>query len=213
MQTATQAALGRTPWGFFTRAEASIWLGVRAGPLDGLLKRAVQAGEIHRIRRGLFCLDRRFLASPPNALALAQLVCGPSYLSAETALSWHGWIPEAVPTIVNTSLGRAREFITPLGLFVFQRVPQNELFAGVQRIAEPGSAVSYFMARPLKALADYVYIHHCDWTTADPLLDSLRIEEGALASLSGADFEELDGVYRSVRVRRFLAGVRGDLGK
>ncbi len=213
MQTITQEALGRVPWGFFTRAEASVWLGVGTVALDGLLKRAVQAGEIHRIRRGLLCLDRRFLASPPNALAVAQLVCGPSYLSAETALSWHKWIPEGVPAIVSTSLGRAREFVTPLGTFVFQRVPQNALFAGVQRVAEPGSPVSYFMARPLKALADYVYLHRCDWQSADPLRGSMRIEEEALAGLSGADFEELEGVYTSGRVRRFLAGLRGDLGK
>ncbi len=213
MQPITEEALRRVPWGFFTRAEAAVWLPVSRAALDALLKRAVQAGEIHRIRRGLFCLDRRFLASPLNSLALAQLVYGPSYLSAETALSWHGWIPEAVQAIVSTSLGRTREFVTPLGTFVFQRVPQEALLAGVQRIAEPGSSVSYFMARPLKALGDYVYLHHCDWKTADPLLGSLRIEEAALASLSGADFEELEGVYRSGRVRRFLAGLRGDLGK
>jgi hypothetical protein len=42
-----------------------------------------------------------------------------------------------------------------------------------------------------------------------PLSGSLRIEEEALASLSGADFKELEGVYTSGRVRRFLAGLRG----
>lgn len=213
MQTVTQEALGRVPWGFFTRSEAGVWLGVSGSALDGLLKRGVQTGEVHRVRRGLFSLDRRFLASPPDSLALAQLIYGPSYLSAETALSWHGWIPEGVQAIVSTCLIRAREFVTPLGTFVFQRVPQKVLFAGVQRIADPGSPVSYFTARPLKALADYVYIHRCDWRSADPLLGSLRIEEEALESLTGADFEELDGVYRSGRVCRFLAGLRGDLGK
>ena len=78
MQRITEAALGRVPWGFFTRVEAGAWLGVSTAALDGLLKRAVQAGEILRIRRGLFCLDRRFLSAPPNPLALAQLVYGPS---------------------------------------------------------------------------------------------------------------------------------------
>jgi hypothetical protein len=211
MQKITELALGRVPWGFFTRAEAATWLGVSTAALDALLKRAVQAGEILRIRRGLFCLTRRFLAAPPNPLGLAQLVYGPSYLSSETALSWHGWIPEAVQAVVSTGLGRSREFVTPLGTYAFQRVPQQSLMSGVQRIAEPAPHVSYFMARPLKALADYVYTHHCDWRDTGPLRGSLRIEEDALANLSAADFDELQGQYRSGRVRRFLDGLRADL--
>ena len=211
MQTVTEEALQRVPWGYFTRAEAGVWLGVGTAALDALLKRAVHAGEISRIRRGLFCLDRRFMTAPLNPLALAQLVYGPSYLSSETALSWHGWIPEAVHAVLSTGLGRSREFVTPLGTYVFQRVPQKSLMSGVQRIAEAAPHVTYFMARPLKALADYVYTHHCDWRSADPLRGSLRIEDDALSSLTSEDFEELDGQYRSGRVSRFLEGLRGDL--
>lgn len=211
MQHITEEALGRVPWGFFTRAEAGVWLKVGTAALDGLLKRAVQAGEIHRMRRGLFCLDRRFLTAPPNPLVLAQLVHGPSYLSSETALSWHGWIPEAVHAVVSTGLGRSRDFVTPLGTYVFQRVPQKSLMSGVQRITEASPHVAYFVARPLKAIADYVYIHHCDWRCADPLRGSLRIEDGVLSSLTAADFDELDGQYRSSRVSRLLEGLRADL--
>jgi hypothetical protein len=211
MQPITEAALGRVPWGFFTRAEEGAWLEASTAALDALLKRAVLAGEVLRIRRGLFCLDRRFLAAPPNPLALAQIVYGPSYLSSETSLGWHGWIPEGVQAIISTGLGRSREFLTPLGTYVFQRVPQQSLMSGVQRIAESTPHVSFFMARPLKALADYVYTHRCDWRSAAPLRGSLRIEDESLAGLSAADFDELQGQYRSGRVRCFLDGLRGDL--
>lgn len=211
MKTITEEAFKRVPWGFFTRAEAGVWLEVSPAALDALLKRAVHAGEISRIRRGLFCLDRRFLATPPNPLSLAQMVYGPSYLSSETALSWHRWIPEAVYAVVSTGLGRSREFVTPLGTYVYQRVPQQSLMSGVERIAENTPHVAYFMARPLKALADYVYTHDCDWRSADPLRGSLRIEDDALSKLTSEDFEELEGQYRSGRVSRFLEGLRGDL--
>jgi len=211
MKTITEEAFKRVPWGFFTRAEAGVWLEVSPAALDALLKRAVHAGEISRIRRGLFCLDRRFLAKPPNPLSLAQMVYGPSYLSSETALSWHRWIPEAVYAVVSTGLGRSREFVTPLGTYVYQRVPQQSLMSGVERIAENTPHVAYFMARPLKALADYVYTHDCDWRSADPLRGSLRIEDDALSRLTREDFEELEGQYRSGRVSRFLEGLRGDL--
>jgi hypothetical protein len=211
MQTITEEALAKVPWGFFSRMEAGTWLDIRGPALDGLLKRGVKAGEILRIRRGLYCLDRRFLSAAPNPLAMAQLVCGPSYLSMETALSWHGWIPEAVHAMVSATLGRSREFHTPLGTYVFQRIPQKALLAGVQRVTETGAHVSYFMARPLKALADYVYAHHCDWRCAEPLRESLRVENDALESLTRADFDELEGQYRSGRVSRFLLGLRKDL--
>lgn len=211
MKTITEEAFKRVPWGFFTRAEAGVWLEVSPAALDALLKRAVHAGEISRIRRGLFCLDRRFLATPPNPLSLAQMVYGPSYLSSETALSWHRWIPEAVYAVVSTGLGRSREFVTPLGTYVYQRVPQQSLMSGVERIAENTPHVAYFMARPLKALADYVYTHDCDWRSADPLRGSLRIEDDALSRLTSEDFEELEGQYQSGRVSRFLEGLRGDL--
>jgi hypothetical protein len=211
MKTITEEAFKRVPWGFFTRAEAGVWLEVSPAALDALLKRAVHAGEISRIRRGLFCLDRRFLATPPNPLSLAQMVYGPSYLSSETALSWHRWIPEAVYAVVSTGLGRSREFVTPFGTYVYQRVPQQSLMSGVERIAENTPHVAYFMARPLKALADYVYTHDCDWCSADPLRGSLRIEDDALSRLTSEDFEELEGQYRSGRVSRFLEGLRGDL--
>jgi len=211
MKTITEEAFKRVPWGFFTRAEAGVWLEVSPAALDALLKRAVHAGEISRIRRGLFCLDRRFLATPPNPLSLAQMVYGPSYLSSETALSWHRWIPEAVYAVVSTGLGRSRDFVTPLGTYVYQRVPQQSLMSGVERIAENTPHVAYFMARPLKALADYVYTHDCDWRSADPLRGSLRIEDDALSRLTSEDFEELEGQYRSGRVSRFLKGLRGDL--
>lgn len=67
------------------------------------------------------------------------------------------------------------------------------------------------IASPLKALADYVYIHRENWTSIDPMIRSLRIEEEQLEELSPGDFEELDGNYKSVQVRRFLQGLKKDV--
>ena len=69
----------------------------------------------------------------------------------------------------------------------------------------------FLIADPLKALADYVYTHWCDWAGVDPLLGSLRIDEGDLADLTAESFDRIDGVHRSSRVRCFLNGLRKDL--
>ena len=69
------------------------------------------------------------------------------------------------------------------------------------------------MAKPLKALADYVASRGLDWTDSSPLVESLRIDEDNLETLETEDFEELEGVYKSARARKFLAGLRKELAK
>ena len=69
----------------------------------------------------------------------------------------------------------------------------------------------FLIASPLKALADYVYVHHCDWTGLEPVVDSLRIEMDELECLTSGEFEVITGNYNSRRVQRFCKGLRKDL--
>jgi hypothetical protein len=210
MQPVSEQALQRAISGVFTRLEAAYWAGNDGARLDALLKRAVAAKEILRIRRGLFCLAERYLRRRVHPFELAQQVHGPSYISLETALAHHGWIPEAAYAITCATQSRSRSFDTPLGLFSYMRIPQSLFFAGVSRVALEGGG-SCLLAAPLKALADYVYVHACDWRSAEPVMGSLRVDETCLEGVSAEAFEELKGVYASGRVNRFLAGLRKDL--
>ena len=210
MQTVTELALEKATREVFTHLEASMWVNSTGARLDALLKRAVISGEVWRIHRNLYCLSKRYLRKPLDPLALAQRILGPSYISIETALSYHGWIPESVHAITSVSLARSRSFDTQLGLFTYTRIPQSPFLAGVTRIGgQDGDA--FLLATPLKALADYVYAHRCNWSSAAPLIESLRTDEGVLASLTANGFDQLLPVYRSGRVRRFLQGLRKDL--
>lgn len=211
MQTITEIALEKAKRGIFSRGEAACWVNNDGARLDALLKRAVAGGEIIRVRRGLFCLAKRYLRQPVHPFVLAQRILGPSYLSLESALACHGWIPEAVYAITSVLLKRSREFDTPLGLFSYTRVPQSPLFAAVRREEMEGG--SCFVAEPLKALADYVYVHSCDWVGIAPVVESLRVEESELFSLTSRAFEALSGVYRSTRVNRFLSELRKELNR
>jgi hypothetical protein len=131
----------------------------------------------------------------------------------ETALSVHGWIPEAVHSVVSVSLGRAKTFDTPVGYFDYVQISQTPLFAAVERIVGESSSLSCLVAKPLKAITDYVVSHGKDWEGSEPLEESLRIDSDNITALTSADFDELDGVYRSRRARRFLSGLRKELGK
>ena len=55
------------------------------------IARMVKAGEIVRIKQGLYETDPQ-----AEGVLLAEAIYGPSYLSFEFALSYHGLIPETV---------------------------------------------------------------------------------------------------------------------
>lgn len=200
--------------GVFTYSDALIWLGGTRNSVRSKIVRAVDSGDILSIRRGLYCLSQKWLPSGMSRHLLANLIYGPSYISMESALSFHGWIPEAVHSVSSVSLLRARTFETPLGFFDYVQVRQTPLLAGVLRVVRSSEEMgSFYMAKPLKALADYVASRGLEWSGVEPLVDSLRIEEDVLESVTARDFEELEGVYHSARARRFLSGLRKELGK
>jgi hypothetical protein len=210
MQTVTEIALEKAVRGVFTRPEVACWIGGSPDRQFSLLKRAMAAGEVVRIHRGLYCLATKYLSQRINPLVLGQTIYGPSYISLETALSYHGWIPEAVYAVTSTSLGRSREFDTPIGHFSFTRVPQETFYAEVTRVMKEDGG-SFLLASPLKALADYVYAHRCDWNSAQPVVESLRVDESSLVGVDPASFDQLLANYPALRVRRFLKGLRKDL--
>lgn len=211
MQFLSEIVLLKTKKGWFTKREGIDWLGAGGAVFDGVLKRALATGEVLRVARGLYCLRADLLAFKLDPHVFAPLVCGPSYLSFESALAYRGWIPEAVFSFLSASLARSREFETPFGMFSYRRVPQATFFAGVERVVLDGCG-AFFVAEPLKAMADLVYSNGYNWNSAKPVVESLRVEEENLGELKAEDFEEIAECYRSVRVRKFLVGLRKDLG-
>jgi hypothetical protein len=210
MQELTEIALEKAATVTFTRLEVASWLGGSAARQHGLLNRALRAGEVVHIHRNLYCLAPKYLNRKIDPLALAQRMYGPSYISLETALSYHDWIPEAVHAITSVSSARSREYDTPLGRFSFTHVPQQTLYVQVARVQKE-SGESFLLAEPIKALADYVYVHRCRWDSAQPVVQSLRVDRAMLSNVDPSALEELQSNYRSRRVRRFLKGLGKDL--
>lgn len=206
MQRLTEVAIEHSRAGVFTRAEVASWIRGSPDAEAALVKRALAAGEIVRIHRGLYCLGNRYRDRPIDSLAIAQRIMGPSYVSLEAALAFHGWLPEAVETVTSVCDARSRSFQTPIGSFRFSRVPQAKLFEDVSRVPRPDGEVA-FIATPLKALADYVSLHRLDWTGVEPLVESLRIAPQQLAEIEPERCRSLTMNYRSRQVRQFLEGL------
>ena len=189
----------------FTQADVAVSIGGTDFSRHGLVKRAIAGGEILNVRRGLYCLAEPYRKKPVSVYAISQRVYGPSYVSLESALSLHGWIPEAVYACTCVCYNNAKEFDTPLGLFRYERVAQKAFYTGVGRCVDAHGNV-YFMASPAKALADYVYVRRMTWTGIDAAIGSLRIEPDELASIEPSELSELAANYESGRVKRFLGG-------
>jgi hypothetical protein len=174
-----------------------------------MVKRALAQGDLIHLRRGLYCLGERHRTGPINLFSIAQKIYGPSAVSLESALSYHGWIPEAVYTTTSVSAQRSREFKTPLGIFSYRKIPISALYTAVDIISS-GSNV-FFMARPWKAIADYVFVYKKDWITLDPLRESLRIDAMLLKDSDLVELKEIEAAYASRRVSRFFKGVLREL--
>lgn len=60
--------------------------------ITALLKK----GVIVRIKKGLYIFGEEYRKNPYSNEILANLICGPSYISLEYALQYYGLIPERV---------------------------------------------------------------------------------------------------------------------
>jgi len=176
----------------------------------GIIKRAIAKGELVHIRRGLYVLAKKYQRKNLNLFELAQWIYGPSYISFESALSYHGCIPESVYAVTSASSQNAKEFRTPPGIFTYKRIPYPALYLGVERVVSGNSI--FFMASPLKAILDYVYAYRKRWEGISPLIESLRIEKDTLYHWNYDLLKEFKELYKNYRVQKFLKGLKRDLG-
>jgi len=168
---------------------------------QAIIKRAIQKGYLLPIRRDLYFI-KNAKKTPFNSFEIASIIYGPSYISFESALSYHGCIPEAVRTITCASIKRTKEFETPIGLFSYEHIPIQAFSFGVEQRQQ--DAFTLFIASPAKALADIAYARRRIWESIEDLSEDLRIE---IESLQNIDRELLVGLiesYPSSRVRKML---------
>lgn len=169
-------------------SEAAILDSVRmrselAGMADqrGKIARMLQSGELISLRRGLYAsrrdLDPHCLGGP---------IYGPSYISFETALAWHGMIPEGVTEILSATPKRAASFENDFGRFRYRAIPMAVYPIGILRISD--SDLPFLIASPTKALVDRIALEPGFRSMADVA----RWKEGMrIDTAVGIDREEL----------------------
>ena len=144
----------------------------------------VKQRKLITLKRGLY-----FWNSPqlPELFSIANVLQAPSYVSAESALSYHGFIPEQVFTISSMSLNSSKKINNKLGNFEYKKLPFPYYSFGVQReqLRENQFAL---LASPEKALLDKVIttagiLFRSPVPAQIYLIENLRIDKDQLKKL------------------------------
>lgn len=175
------------------------------------VKRALKAGDLIRLRKGLYLIADKTTRALPNEFELALQIYQPSVISLESALSFHGWIPEAVYTTTSVTPKRAQEFKNKFGIFSYKHVPEQGFYRGVSRTAI-GTAVM-FMAAPWKAIADLIYTQRKEWNNLADLEADLRIDHDIILDSDKVLLKELCQNYSSTRVQKVLKCFLSEINK
>lgn len=146
-------------------------------------------GVIQSIKKGLYVVGPALnIDRKPEPFLLANHILGPSYVSVETALSYHGLIPERVYEIASMTTQAPRKFTTPLGTFSYTRLPLPYYAFGIrsEKLADDQYAM---VASPEKALCDKIIttsglLFRSKKNAKEFLLENMRIDEEALRQLN-----------------------------
>jgi len=139
-----------------------------------------RSGELIRLRRGLYIADPGFSGQEISRELVANNLYGPSYVSCESALSYHGLTPERVNTVVSSTFRRAKSYSNPLGIFEFITVPEDYYPIGIDQVIV-GEEYAFLIASPEKALCDLIIStsglrFQSVRAARDYILDDLRID-------------------------------------
>jgi hypothetical protein len=127
---------------------------VDPGDVRRQLSRWVTGGRLLQLRRGLYALAPPYRKVKPHPFLVANHLVRGSYVSLQSALAYHGLIPEHVPVTTSVTTGRPQRRENPLGSFEYHHV-RKDLLTGY-RVERLGDGQEALVATPAKALADLV---------------------------------------------------------
>lgn len=171
------------------------------------ITRLLTSKTIIRLKKGLYCFGEAFRKEPVSREYIANLIYGPSYVSLEYALSYHGLIPERVEIVTSVTTGRSRDFDTPLGTFSYHMLEGDRYAVGA--ILEKSGKTPFLIASPEKALTDKIWtdkrfsgLRLSDYDAY--LYDDLRIDREAFSGFDYSLLHLIATAYGSAKINNLL---------
>ncbi len=178
-------------------------------PREAIL-RMVKNGELVRLKNGFYLISEKITQGSTKIIPfeqIANLLYGPSYVSMEWALSFYGMIPERVHTVTSMTLGRNKEYHTPIGDFSYFILPSKSYSIGITQKKSPDFVGGFLIATPEKALVDMVFktCKNLDKDQLkDELLESKRIDRECFHKLNKELLENIAKSYHAKHVQHLV---------
>ena len=201
----------RWPKSYITGTDLRIILDKTEDSRKGIIKRTIKEGFLEKLKENIFLIKKITNKSLPDCFELAEIIYGPSYISFESALSFHGWIPEAVYTTCSAAVKQSKNFKTCLGVFSYEKIPERIFSVGISHHKSENS--SYFVADPWKALADLIYTRKKNWPHLEGLSQDLRIEYETMKLSNLQVLSTVATSYPNQRTRNVLATIEKEVKK
>ena len=115
----------------------------------------VNEGYLQQIKRGLYVAGNKIKTHHTELFLLANHLYGPSYVTAASALSYWGLIPEKVTRVTSVTTRKSKLFKTHLGVFYYFHIPQEGYIIGLSQV-RLSNKQTVIMASPEKAICDLI---------------------------------------------------------
>lgn len=145
----------------------------------------IQEQKLITLKKGLYVWNSDHL---PENFSIANVLFAPSYVSAESALSFYGLIPERVFSTVSMTIKTSRKFTNDIGDFVYIKLPTPYYSFGIKRVELRENQFA-IMATPEKALMDKVIttsgiLLRSEKSAKEFLIENMRMDPEQLKSLN-----------------------------
>lgn len=114
-----------------------------------------KSGVLVRLKKGLYVVSSEVSGRALSIELIANHLYGPSYISFESALSFHGLIPERTYIVKSATTKRRKHYHTPFGEYEYLTVPENYFPIGLQQNIIQNS-YAFIIASPEKAICDLI---------------------------------------------------------
>lgn len=153
----------------------------------------MREGALEPLRRGLYLTGQPLRHGPVCLPLVANHLYGPSCVSLDFALAWHGLIPEGVAEVTSVTPRPSRTLQNAFGRFSYQHLPLRYYTVG-QELAQSGDGLSFLIASPAKALCDRLVLARnlpplSRSAMREWLLDDLRLDPELLHEMDLGDLQ------------------------
>jgi len=175
--------------------------------INDKIYRLKKEGILIPLKKGLYIHNSPLNKTIISKEIISNVLLGPSYISLDYALSYHGLIPESVHEVTGVTTKRSKIYSTKYGLFTYKHT-QKELFP-IGLVLEEAKDGNFIIASKEKALCDKIYFTKNVTISSQKMMfefieEDLRIDTEELESFDIEIVLEYYSVTRSKKIKLFL---------